>query len=285
MRKFLRQIYRFIHPGFQNLFLEYKVDFKPRYGHGNPPHQVLYEIINRNRDEYAGLLRKAIEYKDYFWAIRPRSKNKSDQDPVWDNGFFPGLDIIGLYLILSVYKPRKYIEIGSGNSTRVAFKAKKEQSLETLIVSIDPKPRAEIDRLADRVIRKRFEELNDNLYEELDENDILFIDNSHRILPNSDSTVFFMEVLPLLKKGVIVQVHDIYLPYDYPDFMCERFYSEQYGLAMFILANPSRYQVLLPNYFISEDKELSSVLSSLWNHSNLSGAERHGGSFWIRIAE
>ncbi|MCE2743673.1 MAG: hypothetical protein LW701_08920 [Fluviicola sp.] len=119
----------------------------------------------------------------------------------------------------------------------------------------------------------------------LNEGDILFIDNSHRCFSNSDATVCFLELLPYLKKGVIVHVHDIYLPYDYPQFMCDRFYNEQYVLAAFVLANPSKYKTILPNYFISEDKELSEIISPMWNHSNLKNVERHGGSYWLMIGE
>jgi hypothetical protein len=144
-------------------------------------------------------------------------------------------------------------------------------------------PRAEIDHLADKIIREPFENIDLKFIDELGENDILFIDNSHRILPNSDAMVFFMEVLPRLKKGVIVHIHDIYLPYDYPQFMCDRFYNEQYGLAMFLMANPEKYKTLLPNYFISEDKALAEVISPMWNHANLEGVERHGGSYWLQI--
>ncbi|HNA64026.1 MAG TPA: hypothetical protein PKZ51_04845, partial [Saprospiraceae bacterium] len=84
--------------------------------------------------------------------------------------------------------------------------------------------------MADKIIRHPLENIDFDVVSALNENDILFVDNSHRILPNSDSMVFFLEVLPKLKKGVIVHLHDIYLPYDYPQFMCNRFYSEQYGL-------------------------------------------------------
>jgi hypothetical protein len=95
--------------------------------------------------------------------------------------------------------------------------------------------------------------------------------------------VFYLEVLPQLQKGVIVHIHDIYLPYDYPQFMCDRFYSEQYGLAMYLMADSNRYKPLMPNYFVCQDTELSSILQNVWNHPNLEGVERHGGSFWLRI--
>ena len=94
-----------------------------------------------------------------------------------------------------------------------------------------------------------------------------------------------MEVLPKLKPGVIVHIHDIYLPYDYPQNMCDRAYSEQYGLAFYLLANPQKYVTLLPNYYISEDKELALIISEIWNHNNLNEVERHGGSYWLKIGE
>jgi hypothetical protein len=67
--------------------------------------------------------------------------------------------------------------------------------------------------------------------------------------------------------------------------MCDRFYSEQYGLAICLIANPKRYEPLLPNYYISEDRELSAIISPVWDHYNLRNVEKHGGSFWIRINE
>ncbi|MCF8372291.1 MAG: class I SAM-dependent methyltransferase [Bacteroidales bacterium] len=279
----IKDLYRFLSPKHQNLFLDYKVNFKPRYGHGLPPHKLLYRIIDKNREEYAQILKKALTYSSNIQAIKKNGSEPDPSKPVWNNDFLPGLDIIGIYTLLADLHPKKYVEVGSGFSTKVAFKAKKDNDLQTKIISIDPQPRAEIDTLADEVIRQPFEDINFDFLFDLEENDILFIDNSHRILPNSDSLVFFFEVLPYLKKGVVVHIHDIYLPYDYPQFMCDRFYSEQYGLGMFLLANPEKYAPLLPNYFIYEDKELSKVIEPIWGHPNLEGVERHGGSFWLKI--
>ncbi len=281
----IKQIYRFLNPKFQNLFLDYKVDLVPRYGFGKPAHPDLLKIIESNRDIYKNLLEKSLHHKEKIWLIKDSKIETSPINPTWNNGFLPGLDMIGIYTLFAEFKPNKYIEIGSGNSTKVAYKARKEQNLSTKIISIDPKPRAEIDYLADRIIREPFENIDFDLIEELNENDILFVDNSHRILPNSDAMVFFLEILPKLKKGVIVHIHDVYLPFDYPQFMCDRFYSEQYGLAIYLLANPIKYETILPNYFIYQDKELSELISPVWNHENMQKVERHGGSYWIRINE
>lgn len=279
----LKALYKFLHPRYQTLFLEYKVNMQPRYGHGKPPHGMLYRIIDANRELYGRWLRNILKYKDLLQAIQPSGKETNPDAPAWNNGFLPGLDIAVLYTMLAEWKPKRYVEIGSGNSTRVAFKARQDHGLATRITSIDPYPRAEIDRLTDEIIRAPFETTDPAVLLELEAGDILFIDNSHRVLPNSDATVFFLEVLPALRKGVIVHIHDIYLPYDYPQDMCDRFYSEQYPLAAFLLANPDRYKTLLPNYFVSEDAPLRDIVRELWDHPNLAGVERHGGSYWLEI--
>lgn len=195
------------------------------------------------------------------------------------------MDIVALYTFVNKLKPKLYIEIGSVNSTKVARKSVRDNNLHTKIISIDPFPRANIDHLADTVIRKPLENIEDLKFiaNDLNENDILFIDNSHRCLPNSDATVCFLEILPYLKSGVIVHIHDIYLPYDYPQFMCDRFYSEQYMLAAFLLANPQKYVPVFQGIFVSEDKELSALLEPLWQSENTNGVEKHGGSFWFKI--
>jgi hypothetical protein len=282
----LKAIYHFLSPKFQTLFLEYKVDFKPRFGHGLPPHGELNTIINEKREVYKNYLNNFLTYSEVFFAIK-EDKDEADKNlPTWNNSFLPGLDIIAIYGLIRELKPKKYIEIGSGNSTKVVRKAILDGGLSTKISSIDPYPRANIDELSDEILREPLENLRDfSIFDTVEAGDIVFVDNSHRALPNSDVTVFFLEILPRLKPGVIVQVHDIYLPYDYPQFMCDRAYSEQYMLAAFILANPKKYSPILANYFISEDKELKTILTSIWQHKNLTNVEKHGGSFWFKITE
>lgn len=272
-------------PKYQKLILEYTIDMKPRYGYGLQPHPLLYEIINKNRALYVRLLHEILSYQSIFQMIQSSSDEVDDNQPVWDNGYLPGLDIVTLYTLLSYYKPQTYIEIGSGNSTKVAKKSIIENKLNTRIISIDPFPRAQIDHLADTIIRQPFENLEDYQFivRDLQANDILFIDNSHRCLPNSDVTVCFLDILPYLNPGVIVHIHDVYLPYDYPLWMCKRFYSEQYVLAAYLMANPEKYHPIFPGIFISEDPDLSALLSPLWRHPNTKNVERHGGSFYIQI--
>jgi len=283
LKQSLTKFYKHLSPAYQKLILDYPIDMKPRYGHGHPPHGELYKIIDAQRGEYAKIIDQILSFSSDIQSIKQSHEENDAARPAWNNGFLPGLDIAALFTIVASRKPRKYLEVGSGNSTKVAYFAKNLHAHGMEITSIDPHPRAEIDQLSDVVVRKPFEDTKQEIALMLDANDILFIDNSHRILPNSDAMVFFMEVLPKLRKGVIVHIHDIYLPYDYPQFMCDRFYNEQYGLAMYLLANPDRFKPVFPNFFVSEDSLLSAQLAPLWNHKNLQGVERHGGSFWLEI--
>ncbi len=279
----LRSFLKTLHPRYQTLHLEYPVDMKPRYGYGKPPHKRLYDLISQRRSSFLQWMQHALAYQDHLVTIPDQKQVRDEVTPGWNNGFLPGLDIVMLYTMVARNHPATYIEVGSGNSTKVAFKAKRDHQLSTRILSIDPAPRAGIDALSDEVIRQPFETVDLSLFSGLKEGDIVFIDNSHRLFPNSDATVFFLEVLPQLPDGVIVHIHDVYLPYDYPQEMCDRYYSEQYGLAAFLLANPVRYCPLMANYFVSEDPELRTILDPLWNHAAMPRVEKHGGSFWLVI--
>jgi hypothetical protein len=112
----------------------------------------------------------------------------------------------------------------------------------------------------------------------LEKDDVLFFDGTHLLYPNSDVMWFFLEILPNLKKGVVVHLHDVYLPYDYPDFMLKRYYNEQYVLATLLLNNPEKYEILSPNYFIYSDKALHHLLDPIWELEALKNVEQHGGS-------
>jgi hypothetical protein len=280
----LKSLYKLLSGKYQTVHYEYITKLKPRYGHGYPPHAHLLEIISKGNHQYAETLKGFLTYKDDFVEIPYDFDSKTDSKVHWNNGYLPGLDIIALYSLIAKRKPNRYVEIGSGNSTKVAAMAKAKYNPTMEIMSIDPYPRAEIDDLSDRVIREPFENVNQSFIEELGEGDILFIDNSHRVMPNSDAMVFFMEVLPKLSTGVIVHIHDIYLPYDYPQFMCDRVYNEQYLLAAFIMSNPERYKTIMPCYHIFENKGLLQIIDPIWQAINEPRVERHGGSYWMQMS-
>ena len=280
----LKSFYRFVSSSWQTLHLDYRVNFEPRSrpetGSGL---MEIHAILEGHRTTFTEELKRILNYKKQLHSIRKRSDESNPLLPAWNNSFLPGLDMAALYMYIADRKPRKYMEVGSGNSTLIAAAAKNQYSTDSEIISIDPCPRADIDQLSQRIVRQPFEQISIELADELEANDILFIDNSHRALPNSDATVFFLEWLPRLKQGVIVQVHDVYLPWDYPQEMCDRGYSEQYLLAAMVMSNPERYRPIFPAFWISQQPDMQTILTPLWQHKNLQGVERHGGSFWFEI--
>jgi hypothetical protein len=100
---------------------------------------------------------------------------------------------------------------------------------------------------------------------------------------NSDATVGFLDILPELKPGVLVQIHDIYLPWDYPSDWIGRYYNEQYLLACYLLSRSAPFDVVLPGTFVSIDPELNQVLAPLWKDPSMQpGPSPDGVSFWLR---
>jgi len=268
------------------VFLDYPVQSQPRYGYGKPPHPKLHEIINRDREVYRDYLSRFLEYKDYFTQISKVETDSRSTEPAWINDFLPGLDSVAIYGFLCLNSPQRYFEIGSGNSTKFARKAIINHNLKTKITSFDPHPRDKINLICDNIFRQPIEDTNLAIFDKLEAGDILFVDNSHRVFMNSDATVVFLDILPKLKPGVFVGFHDILLPLDYPpkyEYGRERYFSEQYLLAAYLLAEGDKFEIILPSCFISHDPELSGIMSPLWEDPKLKGVETHGSSFWIKM--
>lgn len=278
--------------------LDYPVEPKPRYGYGAPAHAQLAALIGQNRENYAAALKSFAAHTSELEGIPFDQASAGLRAPNWNNGYFSKLDAMALYCFLRQFQPRTYLEVGSGNSTRFARRAIENGRIGTRIVSIDPNPRAEIDQLCDEVVRVGLEASNPTLdvASRLNAGDILFIDNSHRALTNSDVTVSFLEVLPLLVPGVVVHLHDIFRPFDYPTEWSGRFYTEQYLLACWLLGGKngksSQLDILLPNAFIGEDRELRERAVQLFATPNLAQAMHIdygystrflGCSFWFRV--
>jgi predicted O-methyltransferase YrrM len=262
--------------------LTYPIRPVPRYGNGHPPHPVLFDIINRRRREYRQRLEGFLSHRELLLRI-PRKADAHDGIPCWMNGYLPGLDAVALYGLVSERRPKHYLEIGSGQSTRFARRAAADHGLDMRVISIDPQPRADIDAICDQVIRQPLEEVDLSVFDQVEPGDVVFFDGSHYCFMNSDATVFFLDVLPRLRPGTLVQIHDIMLPYDYPLEWVERYYSEQYLLAVYLLARTDRTKIILPNAFVTEDDVLSKALAPLWNNPHMQDVEWHGGSFWFEV--
>lgn len=231
---------------------------------------------------YAETLKTFLPYLDAIGAIAVRGDG-AGAEPVFDNAFLCGGDAIALYGMLASQRPRRYIEVGSGNSTKFARRCIRDQQLSTHVTSIDPAPRAVINELCDVVLRQPVEDVDLALFDALESGDVLFIDNSHRCFMNSDVTVCFLDILPRLRPGVFVHLHDIFWPADYPADWSKRYYNEQYLLGALLAGGWSQYEVVLPVAFAASRPELTALLDPLWHaHPEFATVPRDGGSFWLR---
>lgn len=162
------------------------------------------------------------------------------------NGKFESGDAEYWYQIIRAVRPRRIVEIGSGNSTLVALKALARNRAEDPAYTcehtcIEPYEMPWLEATGVSVVRSRVEDLQPDFFDRLQENDILFIDSSHVIRPQGDVLFEFLEVLPVLNKGVIVHVHDVFSPRNYlGKWLVDEvsFWNEQYLLEAFLTHNP-----------------------------------------------
>lgn len=205
----------------------------------------------------------------------------------FNNTAFDAGDADLYYLLIRNRKPKRIIEIGSGFSTKVALKAIAENKAEgftTKLTCIEPYEMSWLNEHPDiELIRQKLEELPASFFEDLNEGDILFIDSSHMIRPGNDVLVEYLVLLPLLKKGVLVHIHDIFSPRDYPSTWLKdeyRFWNEQYLLEAFLVFNAKFGVKFSVNHLkYTHFQDTAKVLVNLKHHSE-------PGSFWIeRIAD
>lgn len=242
--------------------------------------------IDLNEDAQCELLQAFISKFKNEYSRFPYKKTPIEHEFYWENGGFQCLDALSLYGMIRHYKPRRIIEIGGGNSTMLAAQAVQMNLAEQKtceLITIEPYPwsihKTEFPGFS-RLIEKRVEELPLSFFDELQANDILFIDSSHVATNGSDVTYYFMELLPRLHQGVIVHFHDIFLPEEYPQewIMKEhRFFNEQYLLRAFISFNDS-FKILFAGRFLqSRQPQLTNAAFDFYP-----GEITKAGSFWIQ---
>ncbi len=260
-------------------FNDYAYHPKRRNWDDTPVGRRLMALLKADQAKYIRFVEQVCAFDSYFRAIPVLCGAKPSPAPFWENWWLPGLDACLLYSLIALRKPRTYLEVGSGNSTRFVRQAIADFGLDTKIVSVDPRPTSSIDEICDEVIRERCEDAPLSRFQALEAGDILFIDNSHRSFQNSDVTVCFTEIIPGLAPGVIYGVHDIFLPWDYPAEWENRFYNEQYLLAMYLLGGADGDEVLLPGHYIFQDADFTALRNRLFIGS------RHidwlTSSFWL----
>ncbi len=181
-------------------------------------------------------------------------------------------------------KPPRVVEVGSGFSTLVARKAVSFARCDTKIAVYDPYPRTDVKPAADELNLVPVEQ-SDLARSNWSPDDLLFIDSSHVCRTRGDLPFLFCKVIPSLPAGVLVHVHDIFLPYDYPNLYDQWCHTEQYLLAC-MLAHSRRYRVVLATHWLSRTQPAAMNATFGPLAGTAASAPHHlGCSFWIEVQE
>ncbi len=236
-------------------------------------------------DRYKSLL------KEFAFKSELETFYKMDSDGInalqfhHGNGNYEYGDAESLYCMIRHFKPSKIIEIGCGYSTLMALEAEKknEEVFETKCqhICIEPYPSEWLKNLPVELIQEKLERIDKSIFETLESGDILFIDSTHMIRPQGDVLTEYLSILPLIKKGVLVHIHDIFSPRDYPEEWIKgsiRMWNEQYLLEAFLTCNNS-FEIILPLNYLKHHlfREICETFPAVKKHS-----EDEPGAFWIR---
>jgi len=226
----------------------------------------IYPAIDFGWNEQLTLLNELTAYRDELNALAFD----------FDNAYFNGFDAAIYYSLIRHLKPMRIIEIGGGHSTQLATKALAANGSGAL-TCIEPYPEERLNgaSLKIELIQKCVEEIDVDFFTSLEANDILFIDSSHTVKFGSDVCYEFLEILPRLKLGVWIHVHDIFFPHDYPaEWLLKRrlALNEQYLLEAFLSFNTA-FAPHLANYWLS--LEYPEEAARVWT-------TRGSSSFWMK---
>ena len=199
-----------------------------------PEYQAVGGALHRAEAAFANLLAAMDAVADALLTI-----DGPPPAPRWRQGWFAGLDGAAAYVLMRQSRPRRVIEIGSGHSTRFLIRGLADGRLadggaETVFTAIDPAPRAALAGLPVRHLNHRVQETPLEAFAALAAGDVLFVDSSHLAMPGTDLDWLVGRVLPGLPAGVLVHLHDVLLPDDYPAAWRLRGYNESVVAAALI---------------------------------------------------
>jgi hypothetical protein len=224
------------------------------------------------------------------YDVLPTNKTENPRQYHLHNSSFEYGDAEVLYCMIRHFKPNRMTEVGSGFSTLLAAQAllrnKEETGRGADYVAIDPYPNAVIRSGLpglSAVLPEKVEDIDLGRFRQLGENDILFVDSTHVLTIGSDVQYLFLEVMPSLNNGVIVHLHDIFLPREYPrDWVLQeyRFWNEGYLLAAFLAFN-SAFEVIWAGNFM-HDRYPAVLRKAFISLDNAPAGWVGPGSFWIR---
>lgn len=239
--------------------------------------------ISLNKEGQISLLSK-LKYQSEFSHFVDQNKDLEDKKSFQiNNESFGSGDAEFLFNFLRDLRPKRIIEIGCGQSTKIishAANLNKLEGYESKHICIEPYEQPWLSSFSNiELVREKVEDLDIEIFSTLEDGDFLFIDSSHIIRPQGDVLHEYLRLLPSLKKGVYIHVHDIFTPYDYLETWVKdsvRFWNEQYILEA-LLTDSSSFEVCAALNFLKHNfySELRGVCTYLT-------PDREPGSFYIK---
>ena len=237
--------------------------------------------IDLNTEEQLYLLDS---FEAFYHELPFADEKKDGFRYYYKNDFYSYSDAIFLYCMIRKLKPKKIIEVGSGFSSGVTLDTNESFMGNSInCIFIEPYPERlksllkDSDKKSVLIHKKRLQEIPIDVFLELDENDILFIDSTHVSKFNSDVNYIFHKILPVLNNGVHIHFHDIFYPFEYPlEWLLQgRAWNEQYVLRAFLEYNDSFKIVLFNTYLESMyEEKIRNRFPLLYKNT--------GGSIWLK---
>jgi predicted O-methyltransferase YrrM len=223
------------------------------------PYAAVDEYLSRDLPTFTQRLK---DLSAFFDPATVADEPKDEASPHWINNYLTKPDANLIYSMTRLLKPRRIVEIGSGNSTKFFRQAIRDGGLSTKITCIDPAPREEIGKVADEIILKSVVTMDETYFDALEPGDFLFNDGSHLVMHGSDLPYTVLRIMPRLKPGVFVHFHDIHLPLEYPPFADPLYWGEQYMIGALVMHN-SAWKSWFPGAFMFS-KGLIGAAGSYW---------------------
>lgn len=234
--------------------------------------------IDLNEEEQLSLLK---EFQPYYQELPFTEENQPNLRYSLKNEYFDYSDGFFLYAMIRHFKPKRIVEVGSGFSSALMLDSNDlffdnkidltfiEPHSERLKSNIKPGEKI-------RLLEQNVQDVDTQIFAQLEENDILFIDTSHVVKTGSELNYLVFHIFPLLKKGVKIHIHDIFFPFEYPrEWVIDqkRGWNEAYFIRAFLMYNKEfkiiafssflefHYREILQKHFPLTLKQES---SSLW---------------------
>lgn len=215
----------------------------------------------------------------YQFEFNGNKNYHEGQDKHFGPGYGP-IEAQALHGFVRHLKPGRVVEVGSGVSTYCMSKAlelNKREGRPGRITSIEPYPSAALRALPDiELLAQPVQRTDMSVFTSLGDGDLLFIDSSHTVRPGGDVNFLMLEVLPRLNPGVVVHIHDIYLPYDYQRDACETFFHwTETSLVRAYLTHNNKVEILacMSHLHYAKAKEMQQIFPDYQPQANDDGLQ------------